>query len=192
MTAQRVGLLGGAFDPPHEAHVALAERAIQVLRLQQLLVLPTGQPWHRAQAPTPAVHRAAMCRLAFRGLDQVLVDEREIHRSGPTYTIDTVLELKAERPDAEWFLIMGADQARKIQSWHRWEELLCMVHIVVADRDPAQGQWQNTALSQATVLPWAPREISATQIRDHLSHQRPVPWLDAKVMGYIQQHQLYS
>jgi nicotinate-nucleotide adenylyltransferase len=170
----------------------LAELTLKALELQELLVLPTGQPWHREQAPTPAFHRAAMCRLAFRGLDRVRVDERELSRSGPTYTIDTVLELKAERPAAEWFLIMGADQARKIQTWHRWEELLCMVTMVVADRDPALGQWQNTALAQATLLPWSPRDISATQIRNHLAQGRPVPWLDAQVLGYIQHHQLYT
>jgi nicotinate-nucleotide adenylyltransferase len=187
----KVGLLGGAFDPPHAAHVALAELAIEVLGLNRLLVLPTGQPWHRDRPPSLAVHRVSMCQLAFRALRRVQVDDRETRRSGPTYTIDTVRELRAEQPGTEWYLIIGADQARRLDSWHQWEELLCWVHLAVAERDSQRGRWQNTAWEQATVLPWKPLNISATQIRHDLAQGLAVPALDEQVLGYIHQHQLY-
>ena len=190
---RRVGLLGGAFDPPHLAHLALAQAAVKDLHLDELRVIPTGAPWHRARPPLASFdHRLAMCRLAFAGLSHAVVDDRESLRSGPSYTIDTVRELQLACPDVEWYLIIGADQARAFQSWHRWQELLQRVHLVVADRDPQAGQWQNTALSVAVPLPFSPMAVSATQIRQALGAQRSSPWLDPRVLGYIQQHQLYT
>ena len=93
MAAPRIGLLGGAFDPPHRAHVALAESAVQALHLDHLLVLPTGQSWHRSRAGSAGDHRLAMARLAFEGLPGAVVDERELVRAGPSYTIDTLRAL---------------------------------------------------------------------------------------------------
>lgn len=192
-SARRVGLLGGAFDPPHVAHVALAQTALSELNLDGLRVIPTGVPWHRARAPAAtAEHRLAMCRLAFADLPLAIVDDRETRRSGPSYTIDTVRELQLEQPNAEWFLIVGADQARAFQSWHQWQELLRRVRLVVADRDPQAGQWQNTALGSAIALTFNPMAVSATQIRQDLGSGRSNPWLDPHVLGYIQQHQLYT
>ncbi len=190
---RRMGLLGGAFDPPHAAHVALAQSAHQALNLDELRVIPTGHPWHRAHPPkASAEHRLAMCRLAFADMAQTVIDDRESHRCGPSYTIDTVRELRLAHPDAELYLIIGADQARAFQSWRHWQELLRHVHLVVADRDPQAGQWQNTALMAATPLPFNPMDVSATQIRQALGLGRSSPWLDPRVLGYIQQHQLYS
>jgi nicotinate-nucleotide adenylyltransferase len=189
---RRIGLLGGAFDPPHQAHVALARAALSQLALDELRVVPTGQPWHRPQMPSAAAHRVAMCRLAFDGVHGVVVDDRETRRPGPTYTIDTVRSLQAEMPGNDWFLIIGADQARALSGWHQWEELLRLVHLVVADRDPALGQWQNIALSGAIHLNFPPIDVSATRIRQALSSGQAASWLNTQVLGYIHQHQLYS
>jgi nicotinate-nucleotide adenylyltransferase len=109
---QRIGVLGGAFDPPHVVHVALAEAACAQLQLDALHVIPTGDAWHKTRTLTAAEHRIAMTRLAFAHIPQAVVDTREIARSGPTYTVDTLRELRAEYPDAQLYLIMGADQAR--------------------------------------------------------------------------------
>jgi nicotinate-nucleotide adenylyltransferase len=191
MAMQRIGILGGTFDPPHDAHVALARCAVQALQLDRLKVMPTGQPWHRASPASAALDRVAMCRLAFSDLPGVEVDERETHRGGATYTLDTLLELKRELPQAQWHVIIGADQARQFQNWHRWEELLCLAHWAVADRDPEAGQWQNTAMSKAIRLPFTPLELSATALRSRLTQGLPVSGLDPKVLAYIQHHQLY-
>ena len=96
----RLGVYGGAFDPPHLAHVALARTALHQLELDELRIFPTGQAWHKARALTAAEHRLAMVQLAFGALADTVVDARELQRSGPTYTIDTLRELRAEMPQA--------------------------------------------------------------------------------------------
>ena len=115
----RIGVFGGAFDPPHIAHVALARAALAQLQLDQLRIVPTGQAWHKSRTLTPAVHRLEMASLAFAELDRVVVDPRETLRSGPSYTVDTLLELRTEYPQAQLFLLLGQDQAQVLGSWHR-------------------------------------------------------------------------
>ena len=102
-------MFGGAFDPPHVAHVALAQAAVEQLQLDQLRIFPTGQAWHKAPPLTASKeHRLALAGVAFGGLPRTVIDDRELRRPGPTYTIDTLRELKAEYPDAQLFLVMGA------------------------------------------------------------------------------------
>jgi nicotinate-nucleotide adenylyltransferase len=132
--AQRIGVFGGAFDPPHWAHRALAETALAQLALDALLILPTGHAWHKSRPLTPAPHRLAMCRLAFDGLERVHIDARETHRPGPSYTADTLQELAAEHPGAQLFLVLGADQLLAFQSWQRWQEVLRHATLAVANR----------------------------------------------------------
>lgn len=130
----RIGILGGAFDPPHRVHRALAVAAIEQLSLDTLHVLPTGQAWHKSRDLTPAQHRLAMCRLAFAGLPQVLFDERELRRSGPTYTIHTLRELQVDYPGSERFLLIGTDQLLAFKTWYCWQEVLQCATLVVAGR----------------------------------------------------------
>jgi nicotinate-nucleotide adenylyltransferase len=106
-----VGVFGGAFDPPHIAHIALAQAALEQLQLDELRVVPTGQAWHKSRTLTPAVHRLEMTRLAFAAMDRVVVDARETLRSGPSFTVDTLAELSSELPAARLFLVIGEDQA---------------------------------------------------------------------------------
>ena len=99
----RLGVLGGAFDPPHRAHFALAQAAIDQLQLDQLRLIPTGNAWHKARALTIAHHRLAMCALAFADLDRAVIDPRETLRSGASYTFDTLTQLCLEFPAAQLF-----------------------------------------------------------------------------------------
>jgi len=131
---QRIGVFGGAFDPPHRAHRALAEAALAQLGLDALLILPTGQAWHKSRVLSPAPHRLAMCRLAFEGLPRVQIDERETRRPGPSYSADTLQELAAEHPGARLFLVLGADQLLAFQTWQRWPEVLHHATLAVANR----------------------------------------------------------
>ena len=103
----RVGVFGGAFDPPHIAHVALARAAVEQLQLDELRIFPTGQAWHKAQTLSAPEHRLAMARIAFADVPRAVIDDRELRRPGPTYTIDTLRELMAERPQAQLFLASG-------------------------------------------------------------------------------------
>ena len=131
---RRVGMFGGAFDPPHWAHRNLAETALKQLGLDQLHILPTGQAWHKTRVLIPAEHRVAMCERAFAGLPRVLVDQREIRRDGPSYTADTLRELAAEYPGAQIFLVLGADQLLAFKTWVRWQEVLQCATLAVANR----------------------------------------------------------
>src|SRR6478609_4415175 len=132
-------MFGGAFDPPHVAHVALARAAVEQLQLDELRVFPTGQASHRAQPLTSAADRVAMAKIAFGALPRSVVDDREMRRAGPTYTIDTLRELKAAQPTAELFLVMGEDQAVAITRWREWEQVLSLATLCMAARPGAAG-----------------------------------------------------
>jgi nicotinate-nucleotide adenylyltransferase len=187
-------MYGGAFDPPHRAHVALAQAAVQQLQLDRLHVLPTGDAWHKHRTLSPAEHRLAMTRLAFAGVAQAVVDDRELRRSGPTYSIDTLRALQAEHPQAALHLVMGADQAAGFTRWRDWQEIASLAVLAVADRRDSDGLAALRALPgvrvEALVLPLMPE--SATDIRARLTAGQDVsPLVDPAVASYIARHDLY-
>ena len=192
--SRRVGVFGGAFDPPHVAHVALARAAVDQLRLDELRVLPTGNAWHKAFQLSPAPDRLAMTRIAFADVPRVVIDERELRRPGPTYTVDTLRELRAEQPQAELFLVMGEDQSGSLTRWHDWESVLQIAVICYAERAASQGEVRSglppQARSQPLVLPAMPE--SATEVRALVRTgggiDRLVP---PGVARYIESHHLY-
>jgi nicotinate-nucleotide adenylyltransferase len=202
---QRLGVFGGAFDPPHLAHVALVEAAIVQLQLQQVRVLPTGDAWHKPRQLSDAVNRVAMTRLAFAHWPPVVVDEREIRRSGPSYTVDTLRELQAEYPQAQLFLLIGDDQRRSLPSWHQIGEIGRIAIICAAGRDMAVRAWDeelgaaptNPSLSdtlQARIhtldMPLMPH--SATDIRMLAATKQALTGLvPPAVERYIHDHHLY-
>jgi len=206
-TIRRVGMFGGAFDPPHGAHRSLAEAAIAQLNLDALHVLPTGQAWHKTRPLTDAVHRVAMCRLAFGDLPRVRIDEREIHRQGPSYTADTLAELRREHPQAELFLVLGADQLLAFRQWVRWQEVVSLATLAVAARARSIGaQALDAPVEEADLsgvdLPFVPltmplNPVSATAVRARLAAVGPdAASLDvlvpAPVASYISQNHLYQ
>ena len=198
--ARRIGVFGGAFDPPHRAHVALVESAIKALQLDEVRVLPTGQAWHRSGPLSDAVHRLAMTCLAFAGLPKVQVDEREIRRAGPSYTVDTLREIAAEQPGASLYLLIGEDQRRSLPGWHRIDEIARLAIICAAARDPQVAAWHGDASSgqdlpsppiQALPMPLMP--ISATDIRQRCARQEDIAsMVSPAVERYIHEHHLYS
>lgn len=200
---QRVGLFGGAFDPPHDAHLALARAAIETLRLDRLHVVPTGDAWHKSRPLSPAADRLAMCRLAFGGLPGVVVDDRELRRDGPTYTIDTLAELRAQYPGAALFLQIGADQAAAFHTWRRVDEILQIASVSIAARavsertgaefdleNPLPGLNADSARVHLLALP--PMPHSATEVRRRVAAGLPIDDLvPPAVAGYIAKHHLY-
>lgn len=212
--AERIGVFGGAFDPPHLAHHALAQAALSQFLLDQLLVMPTGQAWHKSRDLTGAEHRLAMARLAFADVPQVQVDARETQRTGPTYTFDTLTELRQEHPHAELFLFIGSDQARAFHTWHQWQGILKLATVVEARREVVTGadasvglarevsqgsepaQWHNTPQEKpvvSAVLQMPNMPCNATDIRASIAQGQPITeWLSPSVWHYIQQHRLYQ
>ncbi|WP_333473686.1 nicotinate (nicotinamide) nucleotide adenylyltransferase [Limnohabitans radicicola] len=198
----RIGVFGGAFDPPHLAHVALVQSAIAQLQLDEVRVLPTGQAWHKAHGLSDPAHRLAMTRLAFEGVARVVVDGRELVRTGPSYTVDTLQELVLERPGGQLYLLIGDDQRRSLPSWHRIGDIARMAIICAADRDPDVGAWGDAHVTgtsaqasfslptQTLHMPLMP--LSATDIRQRIAHHQPIEGLvPAAVERYIHEHHLY-
>jgi len=196
---KRVGLFGGAFDPPHRMHQALARAAVEQLHLDVLHIVPTGHAWHKQRPLTDAVHRLAMCQLAFAEVKAAVVDARETRRSGPTYTIDTLQELRSEYPQAALFLIMGEDQSRALHTWHRIQEIGRTATICVASRSDSSAVSGPTAsenaLQEVVIQPLQlpPSPLSATEIRDKTARGQSVaPLVFESVARYIDQHHLYQ
>ena len=198
---QRWGVFGGAFDPPHRAHRDLIATAIEQLKLDRLLVVPTGFAWHKARALSPATDRLAMTQLAFASLDKVIVDGRETRRVGPSYTMDTLLEIQSEYAATEWYLLIGADQARNLSTWHRWQELVQSATICVAERDVKMSKADQfsppTDLfgsfnARFVKLKMPLNEVSATLVRAKVARHEDVSMMVGEpVARYIAQHRLY-
>ena len=202
-TAPRIGVFGGAFDPPHNAHIALAEAALAQLDLAELHVIPTGQAWHKSRTLTSKEDRLAMTRLAFGDLKggKVVIDSREVLRDGPTYTLDTLHELQKEQPRAQLILIMGADQASALPSWHGWQAILGIAIVSVAYRALSTGGIARFDPNMLPNLPAGARfealelpamDTSATEIRRRAALGVDISSLvPPTVARYIDQHHLY-
>lgn len=195
---RRIGLLGGAFDPPHLAHSALAQMACEQLQLDELRVIPTGQAWHKPRVLTEARHRLAMSRLAFADLPHVTLDAREIERAGPSYTIDTLDDISVEWPGSELFLIIGADQAKALTTWRAWQEIVRKAIICVADRALSIGATSEFDAEKANPsrfrhLNLPAMAISATEIRARISaHMSVSALVRESVARYIADNHLYQ
>ncbi|MDE2371828.1 MAG: nicotinate-nucleotide adenylyltransferase [Burkholderiales bacterium] len=191
--SRRVGLFGGTFDPVHEAHVALARAARDELALDEVRWIPSGRSWQKARAITPAADREAMVRLAIAGEPRFSLDRIEIERPGPSYTLDTVRELAAAEADAQWLLIIGADQYAALPSWHGWQELLQRVTLAVANRPgPVRPPPSELAAFPHQMVPLPMLDISSTEIRDRVRRGEAIAALvPQQVARYIETHRLY-
>lgn len=131
---ERSGLLGGTFDPPHGAHLALAAAARASLDLDRVVFVPAGDPWRKAgRAVTPAAHRLEMTRALVEGLSWAEVSTVEVDRAGPSYTADTVEALAAGR-GGEWWVILGADALADVEHWHEPSRIVAAARLGVAGR----------------------------------------------------------
>jgi nicotinate-nucleotide adenylyltransferase len=195
-TPRRIGLFGGTFDPPHCAHLALARLALEVLALDELRWLPAGQPWQKAgRELAEGAHRVAMVRLLAAGEPRFVVDERELQRQGPSYTVDTVREVAQEAPGCQLFLVIGQDQYARFDTWREWPVLLAHVTLAVAAREgeapsapPALARVPHRLCRLA--LPAMP--VSSSAVREALVCGEPVDGLTGgAVARYIARHHLY-
>lgn len=185
----RTGILGGTFDPVHIAHLHTAECALHQLDLDRVLLLPAGSPWQKAgREISPVEDRLTMCRLAIEGIKGIEVDEREAVRQGPTFTIDT---LETFPDDEELFLILGADAAAGLPTWHRWEEVVERVTVAVAPRPDAPTPPQ--VISRLVWIEMGLLEVSGTEIRRRAAQGRPYRFLvTTPVFEYAEARGLYA
>ncbi len=129
-----IGVFGGTFDPVHHGHLRTALEVLEGCGLEQLRLIPAHVPPHRPQPRAPAELRLEMLRRAVAGEPRLVVDDRELRRGGPSYTVDTLAELRAEVGTRPLCLVLGADAFLGLPGWHRWQDLLALAHIVVARR----------------------------------------------------------
>ena len=212
-----IGLLGGSFDPIHVGHVQLARDASAQLRLDELRFIPAGRPWQKGEL-TDAAHRAHLVELAIRELPNAVLDMREVERAGPTYTIDTLRELRATLgAEPALVLLMGADQFERIDTWRDWQRLLEHAHIAVAARngvlpqlDAQLQRWYEAHRLDAAALrdrpdggicsfAMTPVDASATHIRALLAapatptrEAQLALLLPAAALDYIRRLRLYQ
>jgi nicotinate-nucleotide adenylyltransferase len=181
---ERVGILGGAFNPPHLGHLWLAQEAFVRLGLDRVLLVPFGEPPHRMLDGDPGPReRLRLAQIAAEGDDRLLVSPIETNRPGPSYMADTLTLLIEIEPAAELTLILGADQAMKLRSWHEPEQVLERARIAVADRN---GVGRDDVAAELEGLPGAdaiegfqlPRiEVSSTLVRERVAAGLPIRYL---------------
>lgn len=190
----RIGVLGGTFDPVHVAHLFVATEARQALELDSVLLVVANDPWQKRgqHALTAAEDRFAVVDAAVAGVDGVEASRIEIDRGGPTYTIDTVHELAAAHRDASLFLVVGADVAAELDTWHRADELAGAVTLVVVDRGgvsqvPDPPGWQVLRLAVPAL------EVSSSDLRRRMAEGRNVAFLvPDPAMRCIRERGLYA
>ena len=193
MSLKKFGLFGGSFDPVHSAHVALAQVALSQLQLDAVRWVPAGEPWQKTRELASPAHRAAMVQLAIADEPRFALERCELNRVGPSFTLDTVRELQAAEPDAQWFLIIGQDQYVGLHTWRDWKALLQLVTLAVAMRPgvPAQANPEVQRVGhQPVALPMM--DISSTEIRERVASGQGIDRLvPAAVARYIDRHHLY-
>jgi nicotinate-nucleotide adenylyltransferase len=191
-----VGIFGGTFDPIHYGHLRTAFEVMQALGLDELRFVPAGDPPHRPAPRADAATRLQWVRAAVADQAGFVVDDREVRRAGPSYSVLTLSELRAERPDVPLCLIVGMDAFLGIDQWQRWRELFELAHVVVAPRPgyavPRQGtvgellsqreareagELRATPAGRIYVQPVTQLEISSTELRDLLSAGRDPRYL---------------
>ncbi|MGQ0847526.1 MAG: nicotinate-nucleotide adenylyltransferase [Actinomycetota bacterium] len=187
----RSGLLGGTFDPPHIAHLLAGEVAYRQLRLDRVLFAPAGSPWQKAgRRVSEARHRWAMTELATDGVEYFVADDREVYRAGWTYTADTLATFPQTE---ELFLILGADAARGLPSWERFEDVLGRAKVAVVPRPGVDPLEVEDAIGPTHWLDMPSLPVSGTMIRERAASGSGVRFLVTEsVFDYLTDNQLYQ
>jgi nicotinate-nucleotide adenylyltransferase len=185
----KVGVFGGSFDPVHLGHLLVAEAAAERLGLDQVRFVPAGRhPFKTGHYASPE-HRVAMVELAIRGNPRFLLDPREAGRAGPSYTVDTLHQLRAEAPGDSLFLLIGADAARELPAWHDVEAVAAAAVIVVLTR-PGFAAPAHPLIGRVVEVPGI--DVSATAVRDAVRGGTSIRYLvPGAVEDYIRTHGLY-
>ncbi|ADI28969.1 nicotinate-nucleotide adenylyltransferase [Methylotenera versatilis] len=212
---QTIGLLGGTFNPIHFGHLRMAQELADSLSLSAVKFIPSANPPHKPPPQVSSEHRSAMVQLAITGNSQFQFDGRELSRAGASYTVETLESLRDEFGDsASLILIMGSDAFTKLNTWHRWQELIQLCHIALVQRPASTNKESLTkeletflhnhytehvedlhesSAGLITMQAITPLEISSTAIRQALQLKHSARYLmPENVLDYIAAKQLFS
>ena len=200
MANMKRGVMGGTFDPVHRGHVELAEHAQRELALDSVLWIPAGDPWRKSdRAITAAQHRLAMVEMAITGEPSWHASTIEIDRSGATYTVDTLSELRSQHEGDSLTLIIGQDALEDLPNWHEPSRVLELADLAVAARgSPKQSpeELDNLVPGLGSRITWLSMPLipfSATQVRNLVANDVPLSGIVPKgVEAYIKEHSLYQ
>lgn len=187
----KIGVMGGTFDPIHHGHLVAASEVLQSFGLDEVIFVPTGQPYQKPGA-TESEHRYLMTVIATASNPRFTVSRVDIDRHGPTYTIDTLRDLRAQRPEAELYFISGADAIAQILDWKDVRELWSLAHFVAVSRPGHSLTISGLPESEVSLLEVPALAISSTDCRSRVSRGFPVWYLVPDgVVQYISKHHLY-
>lgn len=187
----RIGVMGGTFDPIHHGHLVAASEVAQSFDLDEVVFVPTGQPWMKSEVSL-SEHRYLMTVVATASNPRFTVSRVDIDRTGLTYTIDTLRDLKGERPDADLFFITGADAIAQILSWRDHDELWELAHFVAVSRPGHVLNIDGLPSDNVSQLEVPALAISSTDCRERVHRGHPVWYLVPDgVVQYIAKHHLY-
>ena len=199
MAKERIGIMGGSFDPIHQGHIRMAQCALESLRLDKVLMLPSGNPPHKPDI-TPAEHRYRMVCAACAGLDGLEPCREEVDRAGVIYTVDTLSILHEKYPKAELFYIIGADTLMELHKWRMFEKVLTLCTFLVCPRSwnytPKQLDEERKRLTalggQFILLDMEVVDVSSTEVRKAIRDGESTPFLPVQVRQYAQTAGLYG
>lgn len=185
--------MGGTFNPIHHGHLVAASEVQHLLGLDEVVFVPTGEPWQKDVAiVAPAEHRYLMTVIATASNPRFRVSRIDIDRAGPTYTVDTLRELRAAMPDAELFFISGADAVAQILGWKDVEELWGLAHFIAVSRPGHELSLSGLSGEHVSLLEVPALAISSTDCRSRVARGYPVWYLVPDgVVQYIAKHELY-
>ncbi len=196
---QRVGILGGTFDPPHIGHLVLAEYAASALDLDCVLFVPAADPPHKWRVREGIEHRLPMLERAIAGNDRFLISRVDVDRPGPHYTVDMIRILQARQPETEFYFLMGGDSLHNLPDWHHPEELITLCKLAVMSRPGGEvapdivGNILPGLADRVVMIESPMLGFSSTEVADRLETGKSVRYLvpDA-VLTYIKDHRLYQ
>jgi nicotinate-nucleotide adenylyltransferase len=193
MGSQRVGIMGGTFDPVHHGHLVAASEVAALFELDEVIFVPTGEPWQKLDRQVSAAeHRYLMTVIATASNPRFWVSRVDIDRPGPTYTIDTIRDLAGQRPGADLFFITGADALAQILSWKDQREALRLAHFVGVTRPGYELSDKHLPADSVTLVDVPAMAISSSAVRERVSAGQPVWYLVPDgVVQYIGKHGLY-
>lgn len=200
-TTKPIGIFGGTFDPVHYGHLQVANEAYKQLNLQKIKFIPCNQSPHKEQPIATPAQRVAMLELATENHPEFTIDTREIVRGGKSYMIDTLTSLKQDYPNTPLCLIMSQDAFAKFNTWHKWQEIIKLAHLIVANRADSQPITAPEILAllkdhqtadRIQMIPINPLPISATTIRELAAAKKKLEELTPnKVSDYIHSNNIY-